>query len=174
MENWKEIEGFEGYYAISDKGRVMSCDRKIVEKNTGSVVTRKSTILKNITTQGYSRVSLSRNDKKYAKMVHRLVAIAFIPNPYNKREVNHIDGDKNNNHVSNLEWVTPKENTKHAWDTGLCKPSFGESHGCSKFKNEDILLIRSCNYSTPVLANMYKVNKSTINRIKKRVSWKHI
>lgn len=78
---------------------------------------------------GYKNVSVPTGEKgkTYKRKVHRLVAQTFIPNPENKREVNHIDGNKLNNHVSNLEWVTSKENKTHAWDNGLYT-SIGENH----------------------------------------------
>ena len=74
--------------------------------------------------KGYLAVDLYENGERKTKRVHRLVAEAFIPNPDNKTEVNHKDGNKLNNNVSNLEWVTSKENVRHAWDNGLMKPSY--------------------------------------------------
>ena len=74
---------------------------------------------------GYPKVVLTSATKK-GKHIHRLVAEAFIPNPDNKREINHIDGDKTNNHVSNLEWSTRSKNMKHAWATGLRKSKYDQ------------------------------------------------
>lgn len=68
---------------------------------------------------GYPEVKLNENGKRTVRAVHRLIAVTFIPNPLNKREVNHINGDKIDNSVENLEWVTPKENINHAFNTGL-------------------------------------------------------
>lgn len=99
LEEWKEIDNFDGYY-ISNKGRVYSDKRNIFIK------------LK-VDKNGYKQVKLSNKGKKYYFQVHRLVAKAFIPNPENKPQVNHIDEDKSNNMVSNLEWVTAKENCNH-------------------------------------------------------------
>jgi len=97
-EKWKEIEEFPNY-KISNTGKVYSIN---IDKIKG-------TRFKN----GYELVRLSKNDKIYERFVARLVAIAFIPNPENKKEVNHIDEIKSNNMVTNLEWSTPKENVNH-------------------------------------------------------------
>lgn len=75
--------------------------------------------------KGYEIVDLYKNGKRKTVRVHRLVAEAFIPNNDNKPEVNHIDGNKHNNNVDNLEWVTKKENCRHAWNNNLIKPSYG-------------------------------------------------
>ena len=88
---------------------------------------------------GYMNVSVPSGEKgkTVKRKVHRLVAQTYIPNPENKREVNHIDGDKTNNHVSNLEWVTSKENKTHAWKSGLYT-SIGEKHHDAIFTEEFI------------------------------------
>jgi hypothetical protein len=75
--------------------------------------------------KGYLAVDLYDNGERKTKRVHRLVAEAFVPNPHGKPEINHIDGNRHNNKVSNLEWVTKKENCRHAWDNGLVTPSYG-------------------------------------------------
>lgn len=124
-ELWKDIEGYEGYYQISNKGRVMAMPRVI---KTKSGITRNCSgreLAKNKTDVGYYYVSLSKNRIRKNHRINRLVAIHFIPNPYNKPEVNHIDGNKANNNVENLEWVTGQENKYHAVYTGLRKPTYG-------------------------------------------------
>lgn len=105
-EIWKDIEGYEGYYQVSNLGRVRSLDhidcrgRHIKGKTTKQLKDK----------DGYYYVQLNKNGVQTKKKVHRLVAIAFIPNPENKREVSHLDETKTNNQVSNLEWATSKEN----------------------------------------------------------------
>jgi hypothetical protein len=106
-EIWKDIIGYEGYYQVSNLGRV--------KRLKGSPMTLEDRVLVNKTKKtGYKFVCLSVCGGFKYKHVHRLVAQAFIPNPNNKLFVNHIDCDKSNNHVENLEWVTAKENSKHA------------------------------------------------------------
>ena len=121
MEVWKDINGYEGLYQISNYGNVRSLDR-YVNGNNGSKALKKGIVLKKqITNKGYYDVGLYKNGKAKYLLVHRLVAEHFIPNPENKRTVNHKDGNKLNNHVSNLEWVTHSENQIHAFNNGLQK-----------------------------------------------------
>ena len=111
MENeiWKDVEGFSGYQ-ISNLGRVKS------------LRFNKESILKpGINNCGYYVICLHKNNIQKQFLIHRLVANAFIKNKYKKLTVNHKNGIKSNNHISNLEWATAKENIQHAWQTGLCK-----------------------------------------------------
>lgn len=124
VEEWRDIDGYEGLYQISNFGRVKSSDRVMPHKAHGTWRI-KARILKQFLAgpvgSQYKSVFLHQgNGKQNIFRVHRLVAIAFIPNPDGKEQVNHIDGCKTNNYVSNLEWVTALENTAHAWKNGLC------------------------------------------------------
>lgn len=117
-EIWKDIDGYEGIYQVSNMGRVKSFDME-VKYPTGTVRIQKGRILRPGSNMGYPRVNLCKNSISTPKLIHRLVAIAFIPNPANMPEVNHIDGIKANANVNNLEWVTGSGNMKHAHKTGL-------------------------------------------------------
>ena len=112
-EIWKDIVGYEGLYQVSNLGNVKSLHYR--NKKIHHILSPR----KHHT--GYLMVSLTSNRKAKCFNVHRLVAIAFIPNPNDLPCVNHKDGNKHNNNVSNLEWVTHQQNTRHAIATGLLK-----------------------------------------------------
>lgn len=120
-EVWRDVVGYEGLYQVSNLGRVKSNGGIWKVGNTGGF--RKERILKSFLSSGYRRVALTGKDNKLTYIgVHRLVAMAFIPNPENKPQVNHKDENKENNIVSNLEWCTCKENIN--WGTSLAKRAF--------------------------------------------------
>lgn len=112
MEQWKDIADYEGLYQVSSLGRVKS-----LKDNKGK---KREKILKQYLSNGnYLFVGLRKNNKRKNYRIHKLVANAFISNPLNKPCVNHIDGNKANNNINNLEWVTYSENMKHAFKSGL-------------------------------------------------------
>lgn len=113
QEVWKDIKDFEGLYVVSNTGKVKSMERFVM--NNGGLQHRHERILKsNITKFGYKTVILCKEGKTYPKSVHRLVAEAFIPNPDNKPNVDHIDTNPSNNNVDNLRWVTQQENARNS------------------------------------------------------------
>ena len=126
-EVWKDIKNYEGLYQVSNLGNVRSIDRykEIIVKNQyGKYVCNKFYKGYTLNPQiymGYKCIGLYNNGKYKIKKVHRLVAEAFIPNPENKPQVNHIDGNKLNNNINNLEWNTAGENTYHAYKNNLIK-----------------------------------------------------
>lgn len=121
MENeiWKDINGYTGLYQISNFGRVKSL-RRYVRGNGSSVrLIEERILIHSVNPKGYPFVSLNKKNEKHNFRIHRLVAESFIPNPDFKPQVNHKDGNKLNNHFTNLEWCTNGENQIHAFKNGL-------------------------------------------------------
>lgn len=121
MEIWKSINGYKGFYEVSNYGRVRSLDRIVYFKNNKGSRLYKGKILKQKYHNGYAMVNLNKNKKLEVKYVHRLVAEHFLPNPNNLPCVNHIDGVKCNNYIKNLEWCTYSRNNLHALSNNLRK-----------------------------------------------------
>lgn len=167
-EHWKRISGFEDY-EISTTGKVMSYK---------SVTPR---ILKpRITHDGYVWYTLTKNGKGHTKRANRLVAEAFIPNPESKPTVNHVDGNKLNNNVDNLEWATREEQMQHAYDNGLKKSVRGCLQGNHVLSPDDVREIRRIykahnkEYGMKALAKKYGVSEPVIDRCVRRISYQDI
>lgn len=123
MEIWKDVPGYEDSYQISQSGKVRAKYRAIECKNRVVVTKSEGALRERINERGYLKVTLSKNNTRKSCKVHRLVAIAFIPNPFNYPEVNHKDGNKTNNSHDNLEWCTRQQNIDHAYRTLKVKTS---------------------------------------------------
>ena len=169
-EIWRSIKNFSKYQ-ISNKGRIRSW------KGKGYYIRK---LIKH--QDGYLRIQF-RNDnlKLYSFRVHRLVLEAFISPCPDKYEANHKDGNKENNRVENLEWVTHQYNIQHAVKKGFFVPSWpmliGEQKGNSKLKNDEVWLIKKLlwyDLSTRKIAKMFKVGKSAIHSISSKRTWSHI
>lgn len=138
QENWKSVIGYEGCYEVSDFGNVRSCDRIITHVNGYSSNRKGKTLRPAVSRDGYLQVALSKNNRLMSYMVHRLVGLAFIPNPENKYTVNHKDGVKSNCRADNLEWATKSEQVIHALSHNLrIMPNVwggktGSEHGAAK------------------------------------------
>lgn len=178
-EIWKEIPGFNQYYQVSNIGRIKTMFRMVNGKN-GALRPRPEKIMKpKLTMFGYRTISLFNPSKKKVDIfVHRLVAQAFIPNPENKTQVNHIDGNKQNNHVDNLEWNTASENTIHAHKNNLVKVRRGEGVHGAKLTEDKIKEIREMyakgGISYVKMAELFDVGPQTLHAIVQRKLWKHI
>lgn len=145
-EIWKDVIGFEGYYQVSNTGMVKSLARFYFTK-TGKAIQIKEKVLKgHKDTKGYLQVELRNGKGRNIKMIHRLVAEAFVSNSDGKEQVNHKDGNKENNSADNLEWVTCQENIRHAWRNGLNRARYGEEHPNHKVDMAAVKDIRD-NYS---------------------------
>ena len=143
IELWKKIDDTPGV-EISNLGRIKMPHRtskwgRATKVHPSRIVEYDNTV------DYYHEFDTTFNGKRYRKYVHHLVAKYFIPNPENKPEINHIDGNKSNNRVDNLEWVTHKENCQHAFDIGLSPK--GEKHGQSKLTPEMLIEVKQL-YST--------------------------
>lgn len=118
-ETWVKIKDYPNY-EVSNLGRIRTL--KYFSNVTKRYYDRILVLKQKTSRWGYNHVGLSNKDGRKTKVVHKLVARAFIPNPNNLREINHIDGNKQNNAVSNLEWCTRSYNVKHSYKLGLKKP----------------------------------------------------
>jgi hypothetical protein len=126
MEKWKLISELQGNYEVSNLGRIRSVF-KVIKKSDNTVYTRKPKIIKPQLREGYERVRLCIMKCKVTKSVHRLVAKYFIDNPNNLPQVNHINANKSDNRVENLEWCTQSENMIHAIKNNLRKTAIGKN-----------------------------------------------
>jgi hypothetical protein len=172
-EIWKDIIGYEGIYQISNLGRVKSLSRIVNRSN--SPMRTKEKIVQTNKWKKYHEVDLYILGKRKKFYIHRLIAIYFIPNPRNLKQINHIDGNKGNFDISNLEWSTQSENIKHAHDfIGINVPK-GEKHFSSKLTDDIVKEIRATKNPNQVhLGKKYGVSPSTIRYILTRKTWKHI
>lgn len=149
LKNFVPVEGFD-LYMVDPYGRVYSLyKKKLLKPYTSSF--------------GYWKLVLYNEDEKVNKKIHRLVAAAFIDNPDTKPQVNHKNGNKKDNRVSNLEWVTTKENTHHAWETGLCS---------SVLTSKEVAVIWSRrNLPLEDTAKLFGVSRVNISRIYSGKIW---
>jgi hypothetical protein len=166
MEQWKDIEGYEGKYAVSNYGNVKNLANGRVKKLS-------------TTSNGYKNIMLNSDRNQFT--IHRLVAKAFLPTIEGKNHVNHKDGIKTNNHVDNLEWCTPKENVAHFLKHGLRNTPKGETHPHAKLTEEKITAIKQAfikrnTRKQPAyneLAAQYNVHPKTISTIILGKVWQH-
>jgi len=158
-EIWRDVEGYEGLYMISNLGRVKK-DKKIIRDRTSK--------------WGYKHIDLFNKGRKTFR-VHRLVVIAFLPNPEGKPHTNHINCDKIDNRLDNLEWATRSENMLHAYDKGLNHT--GEKHHYAKLKECEVIEIKKMlkkGRKCKEIGDLYGVSSQTIGDINRGKSWARI
>ncbi len=175
LEEFRDVSSYEGYYQVSNLGRVRSVDR-VIERKNWRKQSFKGRVLKSAMVKGYLRVGLCKNGVCKDNLIHRLVGVEFIPNSESKPYINHKDGVKDNNVVSNLEWTTPRENSDHATENGFM--ASGERVFNSKLTEKDVSDIRDKydggSQSMRNLAVEYGVSGNTIHAAINRVTWRHI
>ena len=163
-------EDFGERYKVSNFGNVDSLN----SRGRG----KRKRLKLSINKYGYMQVQLSINGKPKMFLVHRLVAMCFIPNPNNYKQVNHIDGNKLNNHVSNLEWCSNQQNMDHAKRLGLIKSPKGEKHGNAKITEAIVIeIFRLYNvekWTQQRIADHFEINQSTVGKVLRRKQWKHV
>jgi len=161
-EEWRAVFGYEGWYEISDLGRVRRI-RPAKGTRAGKI------LLQRPDRKGYPYVMLSRAGRTKQGKIHRLVALAFIPNPEGRRQVNHRDGIKSRSVLSNLEWATNAENTEHKVRNGLAKPGRN-----AKLTGEQVAEIRSLRgvLTTTKIALRFNISQSYVSRIHNGSYWR--
>jgi len=173
-EQWKDIPDFEGFYQASNFGRIRSLDQ-IVECRNGATRQCKGKVMKlSLDRIGYQRIGLSKQRKDYPSKVHKLIMLAFVgERSDSKIQVNHIDGDKANNNLSNLEYCSHSHNMRHASVNGL----LSRAGGRKKFKNDDVFKIcleHMKGTSTEKIAFNWNVDTSTVRKILSNTSYKKV
>jgi hypothetical protein len=138
-EIFKPVLSYEKLYLVSDLGRVISLEKVIIDSNGNKYRYKEKVLSGHVTSAGYVRVCLTKDKVRKNYLVHQIVAKSFLSNLECKPHINHIDANKLNNSVKNLEWCTVQENNKHAKDNKLC--AHGEGHFRSKLVSSDIAVI---------------------------------
>lgn len=178
MEVWKDITNYNGYYQVSNHGRVRSITRTVL--NNGVLSKRKGKMLSPRKERyGYTSVRLYRNSASKSRTIHRLVLEAFgkkQPSPLH--ECNHKNGIQNDNHINNLEWLTHAENIQHSFDELDRHPARGEASGNVKLTANDVRKIRRLyatnKYTFTKIGKQFGVYRTTISRIINNKTWTHI
>lgn len=176
-EKWEPVFGFEGLYEVSNKGRVKSLKRFNPKSGKHGMWYPEKILKARSDKDGYQTVCLTKDGKGKPHKVHRVVLSSFDKQMLDL-QVNHIDGNKENNNLDNLEWVTCSENIKHAWRIGLNNQD-GSKNRMAKLTEEKVLeiinLFKTTSLSDRKIADMYDIKSDeTIRSIRKRKAWVHV
>lgn len=175
-EVWKDIPGYEGFYKASSLGEIKSLERTCSHCRGGSRLVPEKIRKGTKNPKGYKMVFLSKEGKRINYLVHRLVLFAFYGHPTEGLTCNHKDGNKTNNSIKNLEWISHSENIQHSIKV-LKNFPLGEKHYKSKLTRNDVLEIRELSrhgFSQSEIGRGYGVTSSMILNIQKIRSWKHV
>lgn len=179
-EIWKDIPAYEGLYQVSNFGNIKALAKRYQCGIEGTPTREKSEhILRAAKSRdGYLCVVLCKNGTRKTSSIHRLVALSFCDNPQNEKEVNHKDGDKQNNYYLNLEWVSRSKNIIHAFENNLKVSLSGGKHGCARIVLDmqtgvyydcakSAALAKGINYSTLInkLSGWHKLNKTGLTYV---------
>lgn len=156
-EIWKDINGYEGYYQISNLGRIKAMKRKVSDRQTRNEKVKKCVLHRS----GYMKCLLYKGNKYKSKLIHRLVAEAFIFNPENKPQVNHIDSNRTNNVVDNLEWCSSSENRIHGFVYGNIKP-YAHWTGITGAKNPNSIPVVQYDKQGNFIAEFGALNEASL------------
>jgi hypothetical protein len=171
-EEWKDIDDFDGY-EVSNFGNVRGKDR-LKKGRHGLRLTNGQPMKQVFNKKGYPEVRF-RKEGTHTKLVHRLVAKAFVSNHDNKSQVNHIDGNKLNNRADNLEWVNNSENQLHAYKLGLQPSRAGENNSKAKITDKDVTLLKqlyNSGKSVVEVSNIMNISLSLTRQIIYGRTWK--
>lgn len=181
-EIWKDIKNFEGYYQVSNLGRIKSLERIVKSRGNGTMVIKERILRPSLNGSGYPIVGLSKESESTSYIVHRLVAEAFIPNPDNLSDVNHINQDKTDNRVDNLNWMSHKDNLNYGSRNEKIAAKNSKAVYCEEldltFKNaveaaNFIGLYDSANLSQHLNGKKKTCGKNPNNK-KQRLHWKYV
>lgn len=174
MEIWKDIRGYTGLYQVSNTGKVKSLSKSWIG-GTGGLRTKPDTILAQTNSNNYLAVNLRKDGKAKRYSVHTLVGKEFVDGYKPGLEINHKDGNKNNNNDWNLEWVTSKQNKQHGLSQGLYDNIINENSRFAKITKEDVIKIKHLikNHTQKKVAQMFNITQSNVSYIVNNKSWKH-
>lgn len=176
-EEWKEVAEFAGQYEVSSLGNVRSIARTCRSRWGTKKPVAGRAMKASLQPTGYPALTLRKGGKGYRRAVHRLVALAFIPNPDGKPQVNHKNGDKTDNRAENLEWVTGSENCRHALAEELYQMARGEQRASAKLTEDNVREIRALARSGMFhrdIAAQFGVGRKAITKVVNFQRWKHV